>query len=904
MIKRLFLLLTLLSALPTYAGTITGQLQGPSGLPVKNATLTFTLNQAGLIVGTGAVANLTAQCYTDGFGNVVGAPNPTIAPNMAANYGSGALPGGTYYVTYTYLTASGQSAQSPEAQILLTGTGSIAIQPPASIPAIVTGMNVYVGTTSGGETQQGVQGTTSVFTLGTPLNSGAAPPTSNGTICSIAFNDQIIPYTGYSVSLTSSTGNAYPGWPQAWQLNGGSSGTINVSSGAPLWNGVVIYPMPILSQPLNHGPQSISGNLDFGGFNVTNVGNLTANGSFNSTFYPPTIAQAIANAGQTGSVTIPGNYQGTDAWTNPNNVRVFDQRPFNPTNSNTYTGQLTPGTTLKARDYGALCNGSNDDTAAINAATGAQVGLVGGQIQPSHPPTGPVTVELPQGTCIIRAPIVMSGYGSLVGSGSGTTLLAAEPFACNSYGCDMVQVTEPYVNPPQLSRTAGRAVRNINFQYAATATAIVGVHIFNQAGATQLTPYPAGAQYALYQLPAVTVSNNAFFALDTAVRVDDCNQCTVANNNISFVRMGIMQYGNAYSFSAASDTLTSGNGAFTPTAAPTYGYWAGGRNAYFCSNTSPGCSSGTVTPTELFPQGCGFSGAMAGFDYDVYVPNCQGLSISGGFDYGGNGGQPTVPHPAIYIGGTVLITQIVNSFVANAQCAGNGIEIGAPSANAGTSELYNDLLIENTYFTNYCTGAPSGAGVVFDAGNFYRRGAKLVDNTFWNVGYGFTVGHGLQYSVIRGNYGSFMAGTGSLINLNAGTPGATSFSGTVIADNTDSNNQLVVYDQAGGGYTLEGINQSGNTLTAPYQFLGTQRAFATGCTITSGAVGNNCTQTVSWPIPFADSTYLPSCTLQGGTGSFVSQVNIVNGSSVNAIESSILSSGTGGGTIVCTGTHN
>ena len=66
--------------------------------------------------------------------------------------------------------------------------------------------------------------------------------------------------------------HAYPGWPQAWQLNGGLNGTVNISNGAPLWNGVIVYPQPIVAQPLNHGPQSISGSLGLSGYNLFNVG--------------------------------------------------------------------------------------------------------------------------------------------------------------------------------------------------------------------------------------------------------------------------------------------------------------------------------------------------------------------------------------------------------------------------------------------------------------------------------------------------------------------------------------------------------------------------------------------------------------------------------------------------------
>jgi hypothetical protein len=52
------------------------------------------------------------------------------------------------------------------------------------------------------------------------------------------------------------------------------NGTVNISNGAPLWDGVIVYPQPIVAQPLNNGPQSISGSLTFSGFNVTGVGAL------------------------------------------------------------------------------------------------------------------------------------------------------------------------------------------------------------------------------------------------------------------------------------------------------------------------------------------------------------------------------------------------------------------------------------------------------------------------------------------------------------------------------------------------------------------------------------------------------------------------------------------------------
>jgi hypothetical protein len=263
----------ILAVSSAHAGTVTGTLQGPSGLPVKNGTLAFNLQQAGLIVGTGAVVPITTDCYTSTDGTVVGLPNPTANVISSINYGSGSLAGGIYYVETTFYSGNQESVPSPELRTQLTGAGTLTILPPAGFPANATGMRVYIGTAPGGEQLQG--GTTSSagqYSQAAPLSAGTPPPLTNSSVCSIAFNDTIIPYSGYNVSLQSATGNAYPGWPQAWQLNGGTSGTVNLSSGAPLWNGVVVYPQPILAQPLNHGPQSIAGSLGMSGYNLFGAG--------------------------------------------------------------------------------------------------------------------------------------------------------------------------------------------------------------------------------------------------------------------------------------------------------------------------------------------------------------------------------------------------------------------------------------------------------------------------------------------------------------------------------------------------------------------------------------------------------------------------------------------------------
>lgn len=271
----LFVAVLLFSSSSSFAGTVTGILQSPGGLPVSDGVLSFRLRQAGIEIGTGAVVPVTTNCFTSTDGSVVGLPNPQSTDVSSIRYGSGTLPEGDYYVRTTFYSGTQETLPSPEVRVQLTGAGTLVVSPPPSWPSGAAGMRVYIGTSPGDEELQGqTMSSSAAFSQGTSLAIGAAPPVTNDSSCSIAFNDTIIPYTGYDVSLLSSTGAAYPGWPQAWQLNGGLNGVVSVSQGAPLWNGVVIYPQPIVAQPLDHGPQSISGSLDLSGYNLANAGRI------------------------------------------------------------------------------------------------------------------------------------------------------------------------------------------------------------------------------------------------------------------------------------------------------------------------------------------------------------------------------------------------------------------------------------------------------------------------------------------------------------------------------------------------------------------------------------------------------------------------------------------------------
>ncbi len=288
------------------AGTITGPIQlASSGKGFPNGTLTFTLTQAAVVSGTATIVTSPVNCYTDALGNVVGLPNPLALPVLSSVNGGGTLPPGNYFVRTTWANSSGETVPGPERSINITQAGQLVVQVPANPSANATQWKIYIGATTGTETLQATQTApfTSNYSQTSPLVAGSAMPGSNNTTCSLRFNDELQPsFTGYNVTFTTATGATVPGFPQKWYLSGGSTGTINVGSGLPLYNGTVVYPQPIISNPAQSATQSINGPLNMNGFKLTDS---NINGFFyvdGTTF--TTIQQAITAACAVGGGTV------------------------------------------------------------------------------------------------------------------------------------------------------------------------------------------------------------------------------------------------------------------------------------------------------------------------------------------------------------------------------------------------------------------------------------------------------------------------------------------------------------------------------------------------------------------------------------------------------------------------
>lgn len=215
-----------------------------------------------------SISTSTVACYTDAAGNIKGLPNPLTTPVISANSATGTLSAGFYYVKLFYVDGLGNvSLASPEATYHMLYEGSLIVAAPTIQPTAAVGYTVGISATAGDETIQGsVTGWTS-FTQSAPLATGAALPSSNNSVCSVYFSDQLIPTgTGYQVAIHTQSGSAVPGYPQTWCLYGGANGTMNVTQGLPsgdCGNNGVFYPTPLLANVTN--AQSVAGSFTVGG---------------------------------------------------------------------------------------------------------------------------------------------------------------------------------------------------------------------------------------------------------------------------------------------------------------------------------------------------------------------------------------------------------------------------------------------------------------------------------------------------------------------------------------------------------------------------------------------------------------------------------------------------------------
>ncbi|MBZ5525305.1 MAG: hypothetical protein LAP21_24010 [Acidobacteriia bacterium] len=278
-IVRVLFAVALLLALPVdlWAGSLVGVIQTPSSGfgGIANGTITLNLTQTAYLAGSFLATPSAVNCWTDSAGNVRGLPGNAAVAAPVLSTGAGTLGAATYYFRYTWANSGGESEPSAERSVVLGGAGSVILAAPVTVPPTAASMKVYIGTSSGTETLQGSVVVTNGVIAGNysqsvALISGAAPPSTNTSVCSLAFNDQLVPsYTGYLMTLTNVNGAKIPGFSSLRiYLSGGANGTVNVANGLPLYSGTVVYPIPIQATPPSNVQQSIAGPLNTGAFSM------------------------------------------------------------------------------------------------------------------------------------------------------------------------------------------------------------------------------------------------------------------------------------------------------------------------------------------------------------------------------------------------------------------------------------------------------------------------------------------------------------------------------------------------------------------------------------------------------------------------------------------------------------
>lgn len=589
---------------------------------------------------------------------------------------------------------------------------------------------------------------------------------------------------------------------------------------------------------------------------------ITTTGSINQAFEPqPTIQSAVTAAGTTGSVLVPAGYAGADHITsNPSGVQVDDHRPMSNLNSAIDT--------LYASQYGAVCNGGVDDTNAIQAAITAAYAY-------NLPTTlhKQMTVVLPQGSCLITHPLELGANGSLVGQ-DDTSYLVCDYAAWQGSDYHCLEM----VGNGQIGGGASIGIRRIGgFGLIGISNASIPntEAIFISNSANLYGP----SNYAFRNISLDHILGSGF---DTFLDAQDFADSTISNLNVSTVRVGLNFNGDAVNIQVSDSNIFDGSLGATSTTGTTYGMIVQTNTKY--TNGSNICGSNLYCS----PQGISvYHSNVLSFDTDLYQQQCVSCTYqNGAFDQAAGG--PAHAGYAIQLGpsasggglqiinmtlgtfdpaGTILFSQMVGG---QAWITGNYIYLDAPATT--TSAIGINL---------------TGSGT---ASQF-----SINDNKFNGLSYGTIVGQNLTYSSIRGNTGG---ATNTLIWL-AESAGLV-HTGTVVEENVDSASVLAVTEGDATGMRI-GWNQS------PTQFLGSQTAFATGCTFAAGTIGSKCATavTISWPTAFADSSYVVQCSVQspatGATG--IGNAGIVDRTSILVNEVALDTVSTGGGTLVCTGQH-
>jgi hypothetical protein len=609
--------------------------------------------------------------------------------------------------------------------------------------------------------------------------------------------------------------------------------------------------------------------------NVLNNESVVGLGSFT------TIGSAITAAGNNGSVLIPPSYAGTDTFnSNQYGVHMEDDRPLCLTYGGTppkctSVNSHTPVRYVYAADYGALCKGiasGIDDTAAINAALNTPYAYT----QANGAYTNTVVV-LPQGSCVISAPLNLGWHGSLVGQGSDSTYIVANyaSWVGSTYNAISIVVS---------GAQAGGASQGQRRISDFSLTGIYGTTIPNYTTGifvNNTSNQPAPSQYAV---PNISFDHLLIAQFDTCFQAQDMINSQFSFDHIQNCRLGLYFNGDVQNNFIDHTTIGSGTLAYSGTG-------VGGATEGFILTPNSKYPPGP----DVDPQGIFFhDSSILDWNIDLDIEQCLSCDFhDNDFDLGasGSGAGETILIGVNGVGGNGLWIHHNLIGVVDPN-AGQGIYSLANTNGTTTNGLW---ITDNVFLLDNSQTPVAVYGAVF-AGSANMFAAHITGNQFIALTEGIVLEQRLINSYIRDNNFSQM-GT-QAINLSGIANLA--HTNSVIDGNIDNYDAIpVIYEGTATGYQI-GYNASEK------QWTGTQTVSAAGCAITAGAVGNVCGSpvTLTWANAFADTAYTIQCSIQSPaypTG--VATQGILNGASIQVNEVALSASSTGGGQINCTGKH-
>jgi hypothetical protein len=250
----------------------------------------------------------------------------------------------------------------------------------------------------------------------------------------------------------------------------------------------------------------------------------------------PSIQAAVADAGTSGTVVIPSDYQGTDSFTNPNNVPVIDLRGDASGNRGVYN----------VRDFGAVPGDNVDDWAAIQAAIdAASVGA------------GPYgAVYVPKGTYYVSKPLHISKGIRFFGAGRGQTTIS---------GLTADQGAVMVVSPPTSLGYAGIPTGQALAVGAGSSMYLNGTFNYSlnlrENGAVELNGRTS-LTVEFYYKPDFSVSSESFNILSSSGRVtgsDGNTSLAIQHGGPDQITATLNVNGDATPISTPPNTVSPGN---------------------------------------------------------------------------------------------------------------------------------------------------------------------------------------------------------------------------------------------------------------------------------------------------------------------------------------------------------